>query len=119
MQTVETLNKLQYFPDLMQELAGKLGPATPQATEAPKVEAAKPVAAEPVKTKFNVELTAVDPTKKLNVIKEFKAMFGLGLKEAKDTVEKLPQELKSGIPKEEAEELKQKLEALGCTVLLK
>jgi large subunit ribosomal protein L7/L12 len=57
--------------------------------------------------------------KKINVIKEVRAITGLGLKEAKDLVEKTPADLKDGLSKAEAEEIKKKLEAAGAVVELK
>ena len=57
--------------------------------------------------------------KKINVIKEVRAVTGLGLKEAKDLVEGAPKPVKEGVPKEEAEEIKKKLEAAGAKVELK
>ncbi len=70
------------------------------------------------KTSFNLILATVGE-KKVNVIKEVRAITGLGLKEAKDLVESAPKPLKEGIKKEEAEELKAKLEAAGATVEIK
>ena len=70
------------------------------------------------KTDFNVMLTAVGD-KKINVIKEVRAATSLGLKEAKDLVEGAPKEVKTGVPKKEAEEIKAKLEAAGAKVELK
>ena len=69
-------------------------------------------------TEFNVMLTAFGE-KKINVIKEVRAVTGLGLKEAKDLVEAAPKEIKSGVAKKEAEEFKKKLEAAGAKVELK
>ena len=57
--------------------------------------------------------------KKINVIKEVRAITGLGLKEAKDLVEGAPKEVKKGVPKKDAEEAKKKLEAAGAKVELK
>ena len=57
--------------------------------------------------------------KKINVIKEVRSLTGLGLKEAKDLVEGAPKEIKAGVPKKEAEEVKKKLEAAGAKVELK
>ena len=57
--------------------------------------------------------------KKINVIKEVRAFTGLGLKEAKDLVEAAPKEIKAGVAKKEAEEVKKKLEAAGAKVELK
>ena len=57
--------------------------------------------------------------KKINVIKEVRAITGLGLKEAKDLVEAAPKEIKKGVPKKEADEAKKKLEAAGAKIELK
>ena len=70
------------------------------------------------KDDFIVMLTAAGD-KKINVIKEVRAVTELGLKEAKDLVEGAPKEIKSGVNKKEAEEIKAKLEAAGATVELK
>jgi len=70
------------------------------------------------KDEFDVVLTAVGD-KKINVIKEVRAITGLGLKEAKDLVEAAPKAVKEGVAKGEAEELKKKLEEAGATVELK
>ena len=67
---------------------------------------------------FDVVLAAIGD-KKINVIKEVRAITGLGLKEAKDLVESAPKAVKEGAGKEEAEELKKKLEEVGATVELK
>ena len=70
------------------------------------------------KSEFNVILKAAGD-KKINVIKEVRAATSLGLKEAKDLVEGAPKEVKTGVPKKEAEEIKTKLEAAGAKVELK
>ncbi len=70
------------------------------------------------KTEFDVVLTAAGE-KKINVIKEVRAITGLGLKEAKDLVEAAPKTVKEGVNKAEAETLKKKLEEVGATVELK
>ncbi len=70
------------------------------------------------KDDFTIMLTAAGD-KKINVIKEVRAITELGLKEAKDLVEGAPKEVKSGVNKKEAEEIKVKLEAAGATVELK
>ena len=67
-------------------------------------------------TKCNIEIVGFDSAKKLTIIKELKAMFSLGLKEAKELIEKLPATIKSGIPNEEGETLKEKLTSFGCDV---
>ena len=90
------------------------------------VSAAAPVAAAPAaaaapaeeKTEFTIFLAA-SGDKKINVIKEVRAITGLGLKEAKDLVEAAPKEVKKGVPKKDAEEAKKKLEAAGAKVELK
>ena len=91
------------------------------------VTAAAPVAAAPAaaataqaeeKSDFTIFLTAAGD-KKINVIKEFRAITGLGLKEAKDLVEGAPKEIKKGVPKKEAEEAKKKLETAGAKIELK
>ena len=70
------------------------------------------------KTEFDVELTEVGPNK-VKVIKVVREATGLGLKEAKEVVDSAPKAVKSGVSKEEAEELKTKLEAEGAKVTLK
>ena len=84
------------------------------------VAAAAPVAEAEVEeqTEFDVILTGYGE-KKINVIKEVRAMTGLGLKEAKDLVEAYPKPVKEGVGKDEAEEIKKKLEGAGATVELK
>ncbi len=70
------------------------------------------------KTEFNVILSAAGD-KKIDVIKEVRAITGLGLKEAKDLVEGAPKTLKEGVAKAEADEIKKKLEAAGAKVEIK
>jgi len=70
------------------------------------------------KTEFTVFLASFGE-KKINVIKEVRAITGLGLKEAKDLVEAAPKEVKSGVAKKDADEMKAKLEAAGAKVELK
>ena len=70
------------------------------------------------KSEFTVFLSSFGE-KKINVIKEVRAITGLGLKEAKDLVEAAPKEVKSGVAKKDAEEMKAKLEAAGAKVELK
>ena len=91
------------------------------------VTAAAPVLAAPAaaaateaeeKSDFTIFLAAIGD-KKINVIKEVRAITGLGLKEAKDLVEGAPKEVKKGVPKKEAEEAKKKLESAGAKVELK
>ena len=75
-------------------------------------------AAQEEKSIFTVVLTSTGANK-IAVIKEVRAMTSLGLKEAKDLVDAAPKPVKEGVPKEEAEEMKKKLEAAGATVELK
>ena len=87
-------------------------PVAVAAAAAPVAEAAEE------KDSFDVVLAAAGD-QKINVIKEVRAITGLGLKEAKDMVEGAPKTLKEGVKKEEAEEMKTKLEAAGAKVELK
>lgn len=75
-------------------------------------------AKEEEKTEFDVELTDIGSSK-LNVIKAVRAILGLGLKEAKEAVESAPKVIKEGATKEEAEDVKKKLEEAGAKVTLK
>jgi large subunit ribosomal protein L7/L12 len=87
---------------------------------APVAAAAAGGAAAPTeeKSEFSLFLAAAGD-KKINVIKEVRAITGLGLKEAKDLVEAAPKEIKAGVAKKEADEFKKKLEAAGAKVELK
>ena len=100
--------------DLSKQLEEKWG-VTPMAAAAPAAGAAA-VAEE--KDDFSIMLVSAGD-KKINVIKEVRAATALGLKEAKDLVEGAPKEVKSGVNKKDAEELKAKLEAAGAKVELK
>ncbi len=114
---IENLSSLTVVEaaELSKQLEEKWG-----VTAAPAVAAAPAAAAEPAEEKdeFTIMLTAVGD-KKINVIKEVRACTSLGLKEAKDLVEAAPKEVKSGVNKKEAEEIKKKLEASGAKVELK
>jgi len=74
--------------------------------------------AEEEQTEFDVELTEFG-SEKIKVIKEVRAITGLGLREAKEAVESVPNVLKEGASQEEADEIKEKLEAVGATVTIK
>ena len=114
---IEDLSKLTVAEaaDLSKQLEEKWG-----------VTAAAPAAAAPAagaapaeeKSDFTIFLSSAGD-KKINVIKEVRALTGLGLKEAKDLVEAAPKEVKKGVPKKDAEEAKKKLEAAGAKVELK
>ena len=115
---IDELSKLTVVEaaDLSKQLEKKWGvTATPPTVTAPAAEAATPAEE---KSEFTIFLAAVGD-KKINVIKEVRAITGLGLKEAKDLVEGAPKEVKSGVNKKEAEEIKKKLEAAGAKVELK
>ena len=90
----------------------------PVAAGAAPAAVATGAAPEEEKDEFIVMLTSAGD-KKINVIKEVRAVTTLGLKEAKDLVEGAPKEVKSGVNKKEAEEIKKKLEAAGAKVELK
>jgi large subunit ribosomal protein L7/L12 len=94
--------------------------AAPVAVAAPAAGAAAAAPAEPEeeKTEFDVILVAVGD-KKINVIKEVRTVTGLGLKEAKDLVESAPKPVKEAVKKEEAEQIKKKLEEAGATAEIK
>ena len=104
--------------DLSKLLEEKWGVSAAAAVAAPAAGggAAAPVVEE--KTEFDVILTG-DGGKKINVIKEVRALTGLGLTEAKTLVESAPKAIKEGIGKDEAEKIKAQLEAAGATVELK
>ena len=79
-----------------------------------------PAAAEPVEEKTEFDVILADAgAQKINVIKEVRAITGLGLKEAKDLVEAAPKAIKEGVSKSEAEEIKKKVEAAGAKVDIK
>jgi len=115
-QLSETLSALTVLElaDLSKKLEEKWGVSA--ASFASAAPAASAAVAE-VKDKFEVVLIAAGENK-INVIKEVRAITGLGLKEAKDLVEAAPKTVKSDVPTAEAEELKKKLEAAGAKVEL-
>jgi large subunit ribosomal protein L7/L12 len=103
--------------ELSKQLEEKWGvTAAAPAAAAPAGAAAAPAGEE--KSEFSIFLASAGD-KKINVIKEVRAITGLGLKEAKDLVEAAPKEIKGGVAKKEAEEFKKKLEAAGAKVELK
>ena len=113
---IEDLSKLTVVEaaELSKQLEEKWGVTAAVAAAAP---AAGAVAGEE-KSEFTVFLSSFGD-KKINVIKEVRAITGLGLKEAKDLVEAAPKEVKAGVAKKDAEEMKAKLEAAGAKVELK
>ena len=116
---IEGLTALE-LAELAKTLSDKFG-VTPMAAvaAAPAAGAAGgAAAAEEEKTEFDVVLSAIGD-KKLQVIKVVRAITGLGLKEAKDLVEAAPKAIKEGIAKEDAQDIKTKLEEVGATVEIK
>ena len=116
---IENLSSLTVVEaaELSKQLEEKWGVTAAAApTAAPAADAGAAPAEE--KDEFTIVLTAAGD-KKINVIKEIRAVTTLGLKEAKDLVEAAPKEVKAGVNKKEAEEIKKKLEAAGAKVELK
>ncbi|QCQ21064.1 50S ribosomal protein L7/L12 [Desulfoglaeba alkanexedens] len=117
---IENMTVLE-LSELVKELEDRFGvsAAAPVAVAAmPGAGAAAEAAPEEEKTEFDVVITSVGD-KKIQVIKEVRAVTSLGLKEAKDLVENLPGVVKEGIPKAEAEEIAKKLTEAGATVEVK
>ena len=114
---IDDLSKLTVIEaaELSKKLEEKWGVTAATAAAVPTAAAAAPAEE---KSEYQVVLTAAGD-KKINVIKEIRAVTTLGLKEAKDLVEGAPKEVKAGVNKKEAEELKKKLEAAGAKVELK
>ena len=104
--------------ELSKQLEEKWGVTAAAAVAAPAAGATAGGAPAEEKNEFTVVLASAGD-KKINVIKEVRAVTALGLKEAKDLVEGAPKEIKSGVSKKDAEEMKKKLEAAGAKVELK
>ena len=117
---VDELSKLTVLEaaDLAKMLEEKWGVSAAAAVAVAGPAAGPAAAAVEEQTEFNVELSAAGD-KKIEVIKEVRAITGLGLKEAKDLVEAAPKMVKEGVSKDEAEKLKKALEAVGAKVTLK
>ena len=115
---IDELSKLTVVEaaELSKQLEEKWGVTAATAVAVPAAGTTAPAAEE--KTEFTIFLTSAGD-KKINVIKEVRAFTGLGLKEAKDLVEAAPKEIKSGVAKKDAEEVKKKLEVAGAKVELK
>ena len=115
---IDDLSKLTVVEaaELSKQLEEKWGvTAAAPAAAAPAASGAAPAEE---KSEFTIFLSSAGD-KKINVIKEVRAITGLGLKEAKDLVEAAPKEVKKGVAKKDAEEAKKKLEAAGAKVELK
>ena len=105
--------------ELVKEMEEKFGVSAAAATvAAPAAGGGESEAAFEEKTEFDVILTSFGE-KKINVIKEVRSITGLGLKEAKEAVESAPKAIKEGVSKEEAEEVKKKLEEAGASAEIK
>ncbi|MBT3716548.1 MAG: 50S ribosomal protein L7/L12 [Deltaproteobacteria bacterium] len=105
--------------ELVKEMEEKFGvSAAAAAVAAPASGGGESEAAAEEKTEFDVILTSFGE-KKINVIKEVRSITGLGLKEAKEAVEAAPKAIKGGVSKEEAEEVKKKLEEAGASAEIK
>ncbi len=105
--------------ELVKEMEEKFGvSAAAAAVAAPVAGGGESEAAAEEKTEFDVILTSFGE-KKINVIKEVRSITGLGLKEAKEAVESAPKAIKEGVSKEEAEEVKKKLEEAGASTEIK
>ena len=119
-QVVEFISNMSVLDlsEMVKELEEKFGVSAAAAVAVAPAAGGGEAAVEEVKTEFDVVLTAIGE-KKINVIKEVRAITGLGLKEAKEFVESAPKTVKEGIPQEEADALKAKLEAVGATAEIK
>ncbi|MDA9744480.1 50S ribosomal protein L7/L12 [Candidatus Pelagibacter sp.] len=117
---IDELSKLTVVEaaELSKQLEEKWGVTAAAAVAAPAAGAAAGGAPAEEKDEFTIVLASAGD-KKINVIKEVRAITTLGLKEAKDLVEGAPKEIKSGVNKKDAEEMKKKLEAAGAKVELK
>ena len=105
--------------ELVKDMEEKFGVSTAAAAVAtPAAGGGGGEAATEEKTEFDVILTSFGE-KKINVIKEIRGITGLGLKEAKEAVESAPKAVKEGVSKEEAEEIKKKLEEAGASAEIK
>jgi large subunit ribosomal protein L7/L12 len=119
LESIEGMTVIE-LSQLIKDLESKFGvtAAAPMVAMAGAGTAAAPSAAQEEQTEFSVILTGAGE-KKIQVIKEVRAITGLGLKEAKDLVEGAPKPVKTGISKAEAEDLKSKLESAGAAVEIK
>ncbi len=117
MKVVEGMTVLE-LSELVKACEEKFGVTAAAPAVAVAASGAVAVEEEEEKTSFNVILTGIG-SNKIAVIKEVRAVTELGLKEAKDLVDSVPKAVKENVTKEEAEEIKKKLEATGATVELK
>ena len=120
-QVIEFISNMSVLEmsEMVKEMEEKFGVSAASATvAAPAAAGGESAAPAEEKTEFNVILTNIGD-KKINVIKEVRGITGLGLKEAKEAVEAAPKAIIEGVSKEEAEEVKKKLEEAGATAEIK
>ena len=119
-QVIEFISNMSVMEmsELVKEMEDKFGVSAAAAAAAAPAVAGDAASPAEEKTEFDVILTSIGE-KKINVIKEVRGITGLGLKEAKEAVESAPKAIKEGVSKEEAEEVKKKLEEAGASVELK
>ncbi len=115
--SIESLSVIE-LSQLVEALKEKFGISEIMMTPAAGAAPAQAAEQKEEKTEFNVVITSVGD-KKLQVLKEIRAMTQLGLKEAKELIDNLPSTIKENVPKEEAMQIKQKLEELGAKIELK
>ncbi len=120
LESIEKLTLLE-AAELVKAMEEKFGvsAAAPVAVAAAPAGGAAPAAADDADAEVNVVLASVPADKKIAVLKEVRAITGLGLKEAKDLVDGAPKAIKEGVKKEEAEAIKKQLEAAGAAVEIK
>jgi large subunit ribosomal protein L7/L12 len=118
---LESIEKLTLIEaaELVKAMEEKFGVSAAAPVAVAAVAAAPAEAAAEEASEVNVVLASVPADKKIAVLKEVRAITGLGLKEAKDLVDGAPKAIKEGVKKEEAEAIKKQLEAAGATVEIK
>lgn len=117
LEKIESLTLIE-AAELVKAMEEKFGVSAAAPVAVAAAAPAAGAAAEDAPTEVNVVLASAG-TNKIAVLKEVRAITGLGLKEAKDLVDAAPKAIKEGVKKEEAEEIKKKLEAVGATIELK
>ena len=117
LEKIESLTLLE-AAELVKAMEEKFGVSAAAPVAVAAAAPAAGAAAEDAPTEVNVVLASAGANK-IAVLKEVRAITGLGLKEAKDLVDAAPKAIKEGVKKEEAEEIKKKLEAAGATIELK
>ena len=118
LESIEKLTLLE-AAELVKAMEEKFGVSAAAPVAVAAVAAAPAEAAADEASEVNVILASVPADKKIAVLKEVRAITGLGLKEAKDLVDGAPKAVKEGVKKEDAEAIKKQLEAAGATVEIK